>query len=72
MLFQSPPKGENRGSFGGFVTSDLTMSCPAGFRLELKPEFEKHPLPRPPEYLKHQVYDKVEVFEKIDNHAIEV
>ncbi|VUZ48628.1 unnamed protein product [Hymenolepis diminuta] len=48
------------------------MSCPPGFRLELNPELEKHPLPKPPEYLKHQVYDKAEVFEKIDNHAIEI
>lgn len=48
------------------------MSCPAEFRLELDPELERHPLPRPPEYLKHQVYDRVDVFEKIDNHAIEV
>ncbi|CDS40089.1 Transglutaminase [Echinococcus multilocularis] len=48
------------------------MNCPAEFRLELNPELEKHPLPRPPEYLKHQVYDRVDVFEKIDNHAIQI
>ena len=48
------------------------MSCPPGFRLEINPELEKHPLPRPPEYLKHQVYKRADVFEKIDNHAIQV
>ncbi|VDD81628.1 unnamed protein product [Mesocestoides corti] len=47
------------------------MSCPVDFRLELNPELEKHPLPKPPEYLKHQVYDDVDVFSRIDNHAIE-
>uniref|UniRef100_A0A158QIP8 TGc domain-containing protein n=1 Tax=Rodentolepis nana TaxID=102285 RepID=A0A158QIP8_RODNA len=65
-------EGENRGIFGGFVILSRIMSCPVEFRLELNPELETHPLPKPPEYLKHQVYEKAEVFEKIDNHAIEI
>ncbi len=65
-------KGENSGSVWRLCNINLTMSCPPGFHLELDPELERHPLPRPPEYLKHQVYEKPDVFTKIDEHAIEV
>ncbi|PAA47289.1 hypothetical protein BOX15_Mlig025622g3, partial [Macrostomum lignano] len=33
---------------------------------------EKNPQPRPPHFLKHQVYDDPKVFARIDEHAIEV
>ncbi|KAH8870597.1 Hillarin [Schistosoma japonicum] len=48
------------------------MKAPEGFRLPNPIDFETHPPPGLPKYLKHQVYDKPEVFAKVDNHAIQV
>ncbi|CAH8583625.1 unnamed protein product [Heterobilharzia americana] len=48
------------------------MRAPEGFRLPSPIDFDNHPLPELPKYLKHQVYDKPEVFAKVDEHAIHV
>lgn len=48
------------------------MKAPEGFRLPSPIDFETHPPPELPKYLKHQVYDKPEVFAKVDSHAIQV
>lgn len=48
------------------------MKAPEGFRLPNPIDFETHPPPELPKYLKHQVYDKPEVFAKVDSHAIQV
>ncbi|CAL8095195.1 unnamed protein product [Calicophoron daubneyi] len=48
------------------------MFAPEGFDLPLPLGVDTHPEPQPPKYLKHQVYDKPDVFSKVDEHAIQV
>lgn len=48
------------------------MYAPEGFELPHPLSSENHPPPELPKYLKHQVYDKPEVFSKVDEHAIQV
>ncbi|KAA0187900.1 hypothetical protein FBUS_02330 [Fasciolopsis buskii] len=47
------------------------MYAPEGFELPHPLSSENHPPPELPKYLKHQVYDKPEVFSKVDEHAIQ-
>lgn len=48
------------------------MNTPDQFNLPNPLSLESHPFPDLPKYLKHQVYEKTDVFAKVDNHAIEV
>ena len=48
------------------------MLAPEGFQLPNPVDCANHPPPDLPRYLKHQVYEKPEVFSKVDEHAIQV
>ncbi|KAF6768813.1 Kyphoscoliosis peptidase [Paragonimus kellicotti] len=48
------------------------MYAPAGFELPTPLSSGSHPPPELQKYFKHQVYDRPDVFSKVDEHAIQV
>lgn len=48
------------------------MQCPPTFVLPPPLDPDRFPPPSPPKFLKHQVYENPDVFNKVDQHAIQV
>lgn len=48
------------------------MQCPNTFNLPPPLDPDRFPPPSPPKFLKHQVYENTDVFNKVDQHAIQV